>query len=416
MLKWIAIIGVVWFLYVVREVFPPFIVGGIIAYLLLPLVNAVSSTLRIRRQFAIAIIYVGFFVILIGTSKIFGGSVVEQASKLVADRHEIMKNLIDQLTTRFSWDMDVTETSVSIVSELENWLGKPNEILHIGELLSKSLLSVLVCTVSSIYFIIDSERVGQFFLRFVPDDKRAPVVELSGKLNVMLAKYIRTQIILVILMSGVAYVILHFFFHIKYALLIAILSGILEIIPILGPLFAISMAVVVGVAQQGLEVGLAIAACYWVARLIEDYAVIPRFVGHVIALHPLAIIFAVICGEVLAGALGMLIAIPCAAAVKEILDFLYPPPDAIHDGRDKDSPAAAALAVEERQKGKTSETEFTSKRIEERTKEEEIERVKNQLDSQDAADENGSTPSKEENADSVSLKTTKMDKEGIKDS
>jgi hypothetical protein len=54
--------------------------------------------------------------------------------------------------------------------------------------------------------------------------------------------------------------------------------------------------------------------------------VIPKFVGHVIELHPLAIIFAVICGEVLAGALGMLIAIPAAAAIKLVLDVAYPAP------------------------------------------------------------------------------------------
>lgn len=52
----------------------------------------------------------------------------------------------------------------------------------------------------------------------------------------------------------------------------------------------------------------------------------PRFIGHVVELHPLAIIFAVLVGEVTAGALGMLIAIPMAAAIKEILDFYYPAP------------------------------------------------------------------------------------------
>ncbi len=339
MFKWLAILGVVWFLYLVREVFPPFIVGGIIAYLLLPPVNAVCLALRVPRQLAVALIYLGFFGAIIILSNLFGGLVVEQASRLVADRHEIMTNLVTQLSASFHWDMNVNKTSTGLMTELEEWLGKPNEILHLGELLSKSLLHVLVCTVSSIYLLIDSERVGKYFLRFIPSDRRKAVVELSGKLNVMLSKYIRTQIMLVILMSAVAYVILHFVFGIKYALLMAILSGMLEIIPILGPLFAISMAVIVGVAQKGVQVGCLLALCFWIARLIEDYAVVPRFVGHVIELHPLAIIFAVICGEVLAGALGMLIAIPAAAAIKEIIDFCYPASTgaskpSIHDGID----------------------------------------------------------------------------------
>ncbi len=325
MLRLLAIICCLWFLYIVREVFPPFIVGAILAYLLIPVVNWLSNTCKIPRQIAVGLLYIGFFSALVLLSRIFGGSIVEQAKMLFDNRHEMVMSLLTNFSTQFNWNLDVQTASVELVQDLENWIGKPSELVHLTEVLSKSLLSVLVCTVSSIYLIIDSDRVGKFFLRFVPYDKRHAVVTLSGQMNVMLGKYIRTQIFLIILMACVAYVILHFVFNLKYALIIAILSGTLEIIPILGPLMAISMAVIVGVSQQGVHVGMLVALCYWIARLVEDYVVVPRFVGHVIELHPLAIIFAVICGEVLAGALGMLIAIPVAAAIKEILDFCYPP-------------------------------------------------------------------------------------------
>lgn len=325
MIKWLAIIGIVWFLYLVREVFTPFILGGIVAYLLLPLVRFVSNTAKIPKQLAIALIYITFLGTIILLSKMFGPLMFDQATKLFENRHEIVSSLLLQISTQFGWQIDVQTTSSEVVQDLEGWLGKPEELMHLGEVLSKSLLNVLVSTVSSIYLIMDSENVGKFFLRFIPEDKRGAIIQLSGQMNVMVAKYIRTQIFLVLLMSSVAYIILHFVFQVNYAFLIACLSGVLEIIPILGPLMAISMAVIVGVAQKGVQVGILIALCYWIARLTEDYLVIPKFVGHVIELHPLAIIFAVICGEVLGGALGMLIAIPTAAAVKMIIDFFYPP-------------------------------------------------------------------------------------------
>ncbi|MBX3150752.1 AI-2E family transporter [Candidatus Obscuribacterales bacterium] len=330
MLRWLAIFGLLWFLYLVREVFPPFIVGGILAYLLLPLVRFVSTTCKMPRHFAVAGIYLAFLGTMILLSRLFGGLLIDQAATLFEDRHAIVTKLLEQLSTTFNWQMDVQTISSDIVINLETWLGKPEELVHLTEILSKSLLHVLVSVVSSIYLIMDSESVGRFLLRFVPEERRLAVVTLSSQINVMVAKYIRTQLFLILLMSTVAYVILHFAFQIKYALLIAIFSGVLEIVPVLGPLLAISMAVIVGVAQKGVHVGLLIALCYWIARLTEDYVVIPKFVGHVIELHPLAIIFAVICGEVLAGALGMLIAIPVAAAVKLILDFCYPPPPQDH--------------------------------------------------------------------------------------
>jgi len=282
------------------------------------------------RHFAVAGIYLAFLGTMILLSRVFGGLLIDQAATLFEDRHAIVTKLLEQLSMTFNWQMDVQTISSDIVINLETWLGKPEELVHLTEILSKSLLHVLVSVVSSIYLIMDSESVGRFLLRFVPEERRLAVVTLSSQINVMVAKYIRTQLFLILLMSTVAYVILHFAFQIKYALLIAIFSGVLEIVPVLGPLLAISMAVIVGVAQKGVHVGLLIALCYWIARLTEDYVVIPKFVGHVIELHPLAIIFAVICGEVLAGALGMLIAIPVAAAVKLILDFCYPPPPQDH--------------------------------------------------------------------------------------
>ena len=144
-------------------------------------------------------------------------------------------------------------------------------------------------------------------------------------MNNMLSKYVRGQVTLIFLMFAVAYGFLHFVFHLKYALLIAILSGFLEIIPVLGPILATTAATIVGIAQNGVDCALLIILCYTGARLIEDYIIVPRIMGHYVELHPLAVIFAVLCGEVMAGALGMLIAIPVAASIKVILDFCYPP-------------------------------------------------------------------------------------------
>lgn len=325
MIKLLVAIVIIWFLYLIREVFPPFIVGGIIAYLLLPVVNQASATFKIRPGLAVALIYVFALALIIGTSSWFGQNIMEQFNALAAQRKDIITSLVQQLSDGFHWQLDVEKTAQDLTSSIESNVGNTEEIVHLGGLLSKSLLSLLVCVVSSIYLIIDSRSVGKFCLRFIPREKHEMVKKLSSQMNVMLSKYVRGQLFLIMLMSAVAYGILHFWLHIKYALLIAILSGFLEIIPVLGPFFAITIATIVGISQQGVQVAVFIILGYWVARLVEDYVIVPRFIGHAVELHPLAIIFAVLCGEVMAGALGMLIAIPVAASIKEILDFAYPP-------------------------------------------------------------------------------------------
>jgi predicted PurR-regulated permease PerM len=324
MFKLLTVLLILWFLYLIREVFPPFIVGGIFAYLLLPVVSQVSTRFKIPPGLAVAIIYVTTIGLVIGTSSWFGGRMGEQFNALVAQRNEIVVSLVQQVSDACHWQLDIEHTASDIIGSLENSFGSPGEIVHVGGLLSKGLLGLLVCTVVSIYLLIDSNSVGRFLLRFVPKDQHANVMQLSSQMNVMLSKYVRGQIYLIILMSFVAYGFLHFIFHLKYALLIAVLSGFLEIIPVLGPFFAITIATIVGVAQNGVSCAVWIMLSYWIARMVEDYVVVPRFIGHAVKLHPLAIIFAVMCGEVMAGALGMLIAIPVAASIKEILDFFYP--------------------------------------------------------------------------------------------
>jgi predicted PurR-regulated permease PerM len=110
----------------------------------------------------------------------------------------------------------------------------------------------------------------------------------------------------------------------RYAVPIAILSGFLEIIPVLGPILATITATLVGFSINGTSAAISIIVFYTLARWAEDYVIIPKVIGHAVELHPLVVIFAVLCGETLAGVLGMLIAIPVAAALKVVLDFVYP--------------------------------------------------------------------------------------------
>ena len=280
MFKLLSVLLVLWFLYLIREVFPPFIVGGIFAYLLLPLVNQIVTRLKVPPKAAVAIIYVGALLLLVSASLFGGGTMAEQFNALVAQRNEIVVSLVQQMSDQFHWQLDVEHTAQDMITSLENTFGSPGEIVHLGGLLSKSLLAVLVCIVSSIYLMIDSKNVGRFLLRFVPKQHHANIKQLSSRMNVMLSNYVRGQIFLIALMSCVAYCILHFVFQLKFALPIAVLSGFLEIIPVLGPAFAIAIAATIGVAQKGVSVAVWIILSYWIARLVEDYVIVPRFIGH----------------------------------------------------------------------------------------------------------------------------------------
>jgi predicted PurR-regulated permease PerM len=322
MVKWLSTFLLIWFIYYVRKVFPPFIVGGIIAYLLLPLVQQISISFKVNKTVATTILYLNLLVLCTIVGWVGLPSVIDQFTSMATNREEIITNSVRQAATTFGWDIDVDTTAQQVLSSIEHTFGKPEELAHIGELLSRWLLAILVCVVTSIYFIVDSQRVAAFFLRFVPEHRRTDVLILSEKMNRMLSRYVRGQLVLIAVMSTVAWLFLHYAIGMKYALPVAILSGFLEIIPVLGPIIATSIAAFVGFSQYNFTIALGIVGFYTLARWMEDYLVVPKIIGHAVELHPLVVIFAVLCGEVMAGALGMLIAIPVAASMKLIFDFM----------------------------------------------------------------------------------------------
>jgi predicted PurR-regulated permease PerM len=163
-------------------------------------------------------------------------------------------------------------------------------------------------------------------LRFVPAEYRGRVETLSAEIHRVLGRYLRGQLILIVLMATVTFVVLEWVFHLPYALWIAILTGFLEVVPLIGPVVAGAIACLVGLGQGGVGEAAALAVTYLILRQTEDQLIMPQVVGRAVHVHPLVTIFAVLAGERIAGVLGMVLAVPTAAAIKVVLDQAYPRP------------------------------------------------------------------------------------------
>jgi predicted PurR-regulated permease PerM len=116
---------------------------------------------------------------------------------------------------------------------------------------------------------------------------------------------------------------------VRFAVVLAPVVGFLEIFPIVGPLLAIAMVTIValiGPPGFGLtRVGFAVvvALVFFTMRQLEDYLVIPRILGHAVKLHPVIILFALLCGASIGGILGMFLAVPVTGALKVLGGYLY---------------------------------------------------------------------------------------------
>jgi len=164
-------------------------------------------------------------------------------------------------------------------------------------------------------------------LNFVPNDYKVEVDILIRKINSVLSSYLRGQIFLVFFVALALFIVLTIL-GVKFALILAVFSGFAEIVPIIGPIVAASVAALATYLSGGASFGLAplqgalaVVVVYALIRQIQDYLVNPYVMGKITKLHPLVILFAVIAGEHIGGIVGLILAVPIVGVIKIIFEY-----------------------------------------------------------------------------------------------
>jgi predicted PurR-regulated permease PerM len=328
--KWLALAALAALLWVARGVLPPFIVAGILAYVLSPLVDELAERIGVRRPLVALGVFLAVLGIVALVASLIGARLAAELGALAREGPSIIEAVVDHLTGGQSIDLfgqNITSRELGrrLDLALRDELGTPTQAIQAIRVGFELILGVVLVFLSLAYLLVDGHNFFRYILRFVPDEHRAQVEHVSAEIHVLLGRYLRGQLLLIILMSIVTFLVLEFAFHLPYALWLGILTGLLEVIPLIGPISAAAIACMVGFAQGGPNEAAALAITYLVLRQVEDQLVMPLIVGRAVHVHPLVTIFSVLAGEKIAGVLGMILAVPVAAAVKVVLDYAYAP-------------------------------------------------------------------------------------------
>ncbi len=326
---WLVIMLGLLLLYVVRDVLPPFVIAGMLAYILVPVVGAIAVRLRVRRALVVAVLYVVLVLSLIGGFVVLEPVLVRDTQDLVQNGPAIVESLLQQTVGTgqvqlLGATVDAKTLSARLLTAARDGLGRPTEALHLAEGVIQTVFDTFLVLIVLFYLLLDWPRLIAFGFRFVPAERRANVGRLASGIHAILGRYIRGQLYLVILMAIVTWVVLSAVFHLRYAFPIALATGLLEVIPLVGPVVAAAVAASVALTQGGPQMALGMVVFYTVARQVEDQVVMPQVVGRAVHLHPIATVLAVLCGGAIAGVLGMILAVPAAAALSVILDEVWP--------------------------------------------------------------------------------------------
>ena len=189
------------------------------------------------------------------------------------------------------------------------------------------LLGLLLFFIATFFLLRDAPKLVHWFRRMLPPSQRNELVPLLGEVNVLLGRYVRGQLLLIGVMATATFIGLSVL-QVPFVLLLAIMTGVLEVIPIVGPITAGAIACLVALghpAPWGLTqiwYVVVVAIMYTILRHAEDYFVIPLVIGRIVKLHPAVVIFALLTGGALFGLLGVLLAVPVAASARLVLIFV----------------------------------------------------------------------------------------------
>jgi len=322
----------IWFLYLERTILTPFVLAAIFAYIFNPVVNFFTHKVKLPRTISILIIYLVLVGVVVFLGVLFTGRIIEESSELRIYIEGVIRGTRSQINTLPDFIRPIA--SDSLVSLEKSRIFTPSYWVTLFPQAISRIIGFFIFLVAGFYFLKEGNVVFDKILNFIPKDLRIDMEIMLRRMNKVFGNYLRGQVFLIVLVSVVLFVALSIL-GIRFALVLAVVSGFAEIIPIVGPIFAGAIAVLVvlvtGISNfqiPAIQGAIVVALIYFVVRELEDYFVIPHVMGKVADLHPLIILFAVLAGGHLFGVLGLILAVPIAGVIKILLTFSF---DKIND-------------------------------------------------------------------------------------
>lgn len=313
----------------------PFLWAMITAYLFQPLISAlVRRTHLPRRLVAVAVYFATVATLVLGVLTllpILRQQALDLFNQLPANVEtgiDYLDQRFPDLADRFGLDPDELQKQVNdIYAQIT--ARAPRTALTVAQHLVAFLLELFVYLIATFFFFVQGDRIVGGVRGFLPARYHREYDRVIGEINSTLGAYLRGQLLLVAIMSTLTYIALTIY-DVRYAVALALATGILELIPILGPWTAGAIAVSVAALDPTPPFGwshttlaIVVGVTYFVLRQLEDVLVIPTLIGRIVHIHPLILIFVLLLGTSLGGILGLLLAVPIAAVLRILLRYLY---------------------------------------------------------------------------------------------
>jgi predicted PurR-regulated permease PerM len=299
------------FVYFIRDIILQFFVAVLIMTILNPLVAKLSK-IKVPRVLSVTVVYVlvlGLFSLTLAW---------------------IIPPLIDQ-TTSFANNLPQYLTSLGIsqylndqiTNQLFSQLGSlPTQLVKLGSALVSNILSIFVVLIFVFYLLLAREKLDDQLGFLFDEERKKAIGRAIDRLEMKLGGWARGQLILMLIIGVVTYVGL-LVLGIPFALPLAILAGLLEIIPIIGPIISATPAVIIALTISPI-MALATAAMIFLIHQLENYILLPKVMEKSAGVNPIIVLLALAIGFRVAGIVGATLSVPVVLTIQVLFqEYLF---------------------------------------------------------------------------------------------
>ena len=311
-LKVVGTILLVWFLYSIREIVVLFFIVLVVVAAMGPLVDRMAK--HIPRFLAMILLTIAFFGLLTGIGFLIIPPVIDQISQLAIN--------LPYFVNKFGPFYENFRSSVTNYQEglfnISSQLSRLTSGLYsttVGFL--SGLVGILTILVLSFYMLLEQDSLKNFLHQTIPLEHKDKIFDIFRKIGTKMGSWLRGQVVLMLIvgiLDGIALAVL----GIPYALTLAVWGALTEVVPYIGPWLGLLPAFLIALSISPLK-ALLILIAYLIIQQLEAQFLVPKIMGKAVGLSPVIIILAVLAGAKLMGVLGVVIAVPVAAAISVLL-------------------------------------------------------------------------------------------------
>ena len=318
------------FVYQISGILLPFVLAFILAYALHPIVNQMEK--KMPRGIASGILVIASLVVAVSLILIVAPILQSQVMEFTLRVPKLVNLIWDKLKDVLTYGrQNMTEQQLYQLSDsvsgtaLNIFQGLGTALMRIisGGMAVFSLVSLLLITPVVLFYLMrDWPHVSRNVKEMIPMTKKTVAENLMKEINTTLAGFIRGQAS-VCLILAIYYATALSVMGLEMGVLVGILTGVMIFIPYIGYGIGLILSVLLGLLQ-GLSMGqwLWLGIIFLIGQIAESYFLTPYLVGKRVGLHPVWIIFVLLAGGMVAGFLGVLLAVPCAAVLGVLIRHL----------------------------------------------------------------------------------------------